>query len=123
MTTHGQVYIEKLDIYLYQHTDAYNIPISVHTALKEYFKWCKTTDHPETLAGIIVKEMLKETEHVIEIWRTRSTDIEWLVTITKDDIVQIETGYIDFKIILKEPILDFINNEIPTKEYFINWGE
>ena len=130
MTTHGQVYIESTGVYLYKHHDAYYLPEIVHDALREYdetrkLKWIldkRIAGETEILTGVITKHIIQNSEcGNIEIGATQSTDIEWLITITKNDQIKIECGYMGFDTVLCMPLLEYIDLEIPPGDFFMNW--
>ncbi len=92
MSTRSQVWIEEEGVYLYQHYDGYNLPNVVKSALSKGQRW----DDSEYLARIIFCEMVKSDiggSTGYGIGSTRHSDIEYLVTITKDMKVIVEKGY------------------------------
>lgn len=111
MSTRAQVYMKETGVYLYRHSDGYDLPNTVRDALLRKQRW----DDAEYLARIIFSEMIRdrlddETGYGIGV--ELHEDIQYLVTVdTEEQTVKVETGFDpDWNTLTEEPFEDFIQN-------------
>lgn len=83
MSTRAQVRMVNSNIYLYQHSDGYDLPKEVQNAIKRHQRW----DDEEYLARIIFDEMKGDDidgELGFGIGNSEHGDIEYLVSVDVD---------------------------------------
>ena len=93
MSTRSQVFMINSGVYLYQHSDGYNLPEEVQKAIRLKLRW----NDEEYLTRIIFQTMLeghRDREHGFGIGTIQHSDIEWLVEVDVDaQTIVVKNGY------------------------------
>lgn len=111
MSTRSQVCMKETGVYLYRHSDGYDLPNTVRVALQRKQRW----DDAEYLTRIIFSEVIRgrlDDETGFGIGVKLHGDIQYLVTVDTDkQMIKVETGYDpDWKVLAEESFEDFICN-------------
>ena len=93
MSTRSQVFMINSGVYLYQHSDGYNLPEEVQEALRLKLRW----NDEEYLTRVIFETLIKgslDREHGFGIGTIQHSDIEWLVEVDVDaQTIVVKNGY------------------------------